>query len=280
MKNLKRIQWIAPTVLLAFANVGCAQSDDIAEQVEALLPEMITITGGTFKMGDMAEEGDANELPVHEVSVGDFKIANIEVTYDLMDFFLTSTGREPHKKDEEFGREGYPATYVSYVLANELIDWLNEQTGRSFRLPTEAEWEYAARAGTETAFPWGNSMSRAYGNYGHPDCCARVDGTKGEGVVGEDKWAYTSPVASFVPNPWGLYDVAGNVWEWMSDCWNDRYEGAPTDGSSWDTGDCARAPMRGGSWTHYSRNVRAANRNENLRVNAVNGYGMRLAEDI
>lgn len=275
MEKLRTIQWVLVAAFVSIANTGCAQSNDLQESLEALLPEMILIQGGTFRMGDMAEEGDANELPVHQVTVGDFKIANIEVTYDLMDFFLASTGREPHKKDEEFGREGYPATYVSYQLANELIAWLNQQTGRSFRLPTEAEWEYAARAGTDTAFPWGDSMSRAYGNYGPNDCCV-----KGDGIFGEDKWQYTSPVASFIPNPWGLYDTAGNVWEWTADCWNDTYEGAPTDGSAWMTGDCDRGPLRGGSWTHYSRNVRAANRNDNFRDHAVNGYGMRLAEDI
>lgn len=243
--------------------------------LESVLPTMIDIKGGTYEMGDRIEEGDPNEWPVHEVSVGDFKLAETEVTFDLLDYWAAKTGRETPKNDEGWGRKGFPAIHISYNTAQELIAWLNQETGRKFRLPTEAEWEYAARAGSTDAFLSGVFMSRDYGNYGPADCCAKGY----DGVYGADKWPFTAPVASFKPNKWGLYDTAGNVWEWMQDCYSENYNGAPTDGSAWNDGDCMRAPMRGGSWTHYSRNVRSANRNENLRTNAVNGYGVRLAED-
>lgn len=278
MQSLKRAYCAVVAGLLLTAITSCAQLPEPAPQAEPtladLLPDMIQITGGSFKMGDMHEEGDPNEYPVHEASVRDFKLAATEVTYDLYDFYAAATGLPEPKIDEGFGRSGYPATYVSYNDAKTFIAWLNAETGRSFRLPTETEWEYAARAGTDTVYPWGMAMSREFGNYGPNDCCI-----KGDGVFGRDQWQYTAPVASFEPNQWGLYDTAGNVWEWMEDCYNETYANAPADGSAWNTGDCTRAPMRGGSWTHYSRNVRAANRNDNLRENAVNGYGMRLAED-
>lgn len=244
--------------------------------LDSVLPKMITIEGGSYEMGDRIEEGDPNEWPVHAVTVGNFKLAETEVTFDLLDYWAAKTGRDIPKNDEGWGRKGFPAIHVSYHTAKELISWLNSETGRKFRLPTEAEWEYAARAGSTDAFLSGVFMSREYGNYGPADCCAKGY----DGVSGADKWPFTAPVASFKPNAWGLYDTAGNVWEWMEDCYSENYHGAPTDGSAWNTGNCERAPMRGGSWTHYSRNVRTANRNENLRVNAVNGYGVRLAEDV
>lgn len=274
MKNLRKTQWTAVLAFLAFANVSCAQSDNLSEQIDALLPEMITVTGGSFRMGDMAEEGDPNELPIHEVTVADFQIAATEVTFALFELFAESTGH-PMPDDEGWGRGQMPVINVSWNDAMALIAWLQEETGRSFRLPTEAEWEYAARAGTSTPYANGDTITRDYGNYGPADCCAR-----GIGQGGRDQWDYTAPIASFEPNQLGLYDTVGNVWEWMQDCWNETYEGAPTDGSAWETGDCTRSPLRGGSWKHYSRNVRPANRNENLRENSGDGYGIRLAEDI
>ncbi len=260
--------------LLLTAVSACSQSDARQERLQELMPAMVHIEGGTFSMGDMVEEGDANELPVHEVSVQTFAIASHEVTFDLYDFFAESTGRDL-PGDEGWGRETRPVTNVSWHDGNALAAWLSERTGRSFRLPTEAEWEYMGRAGTDAPYPWGSNISREYANYGPNDCCG-----KGTGIFGRDEWEYTAPVGSFEPSPWGLYDTAGNVWEWVSDCWNDSYEGAPTNGNSWDEGDCARSPLRGGSWTHYSRNIRAANRNDNDRTSAGNGYGIRLAEDI
>jgi formylglycine-generating enzyme required for sulfatase activity len=236
--------------------------------------EMIVIAGGTFKMGDLMEEGDANELPVHEVTVGDFAIGKYPVTFDQFDRFAVATGRDK-PTDEGWGRGDRPVINISWNDATAMAEWLSEQSGRSFRLPTESQWEFAARAGSSEAYGWGNTITREYANYGPADCCA-----KGIGQSGRDVWDYTSPVGSFEPNPWGLYDMAGNVWEFTADCWNDSYEGAPTDDSAWTTGDCTRSPLRGGSWTHYSRNLRSANRNESVRTRSTYGYGFRLVEEI
>ena len=121
----------------------------------------------------------------------------------------------------------------------EYAQWLAEQTGRPCRLPSEAEWEYAARAGTTTPFWWGESITTDRANY-HGNY-TYVDGAKG------DYREKTLPVDAFEPNPWRLYQVHGNVWEWAQDCWNDSYDGAPGDGSAWETGDCGRRLLRGGS---------------------------------
>lgn len=274
MKTSQTIRMTAICTLAMLANVGCAQSNDLEAQINSLLPSMISLEAGSFIMGDSWQEGDSNELPTREVQVPAFAIASHEVTFDLYDLFATSTGRAL-PNDEGWGRGNHPVINVTWVDATALAEWLSEQTGRSFRLPSEAEWEYAARAGTTTPFANGTNINREYGNYGPSDCCAR-----GPGQSGRDIWDYTAPVGSFEPNQWGLHDTVGNVWEWTADCWNESYDGAPSDGSPWLEGDCARAPLKGGSWSHYSRNIRPANRNENLRENTGNGYGIRLAEDI
>ena len=268
-ENLKI--WVMFLLATSFG-VAFAQQDPDVSTLDELIPEMIQINSGTFKMGDMAGEGDANELPVHEVSVHAFSIAKYEVTFDLFDLFANATGRDL-PGDEGWGRGNRPVTNVSWHDGVALASWLSEQTGREFRLPTEAEWEFAARAGTDTPFSNGDTVTREYGNYGPNDCCG-----KGPGKVGRDQWDYTSPVGAFEANPWGLHDTVGNVWEWTADCYNEDYQGAPTDGSAWLTGDCERSPLRGGSWTHYSRNLRPANRNDNAKSSFGNGYGIRLAE--
>jgi formylglycine-generating enzyme required for sulfatase activity len=277
MRNSRIIVTALFSVVLLSANVACAQQPTKAvdqQRLQALLPQMVKIPAGSFKMGDSGGEGDANELPVHTVNVKPFAMAATEVTFDLYDLFSEATGREK-KKDQGWGRGNHPVVNVRWADANDFTVWLSKQTGRSFRLPTEAEWEYAANAGANTIFSWGNSMSREYGNYGPHDCCE-----KGTGKSGRDQWDYTAPVASFKPNAWGLYDTAGNAWEWVADCLNETYVGAPTDGSAWMTGDCQSGVLRGGSYTHYSRNVRTANRNTHKRDYSADGYSFRIAEDI
>lgn len=272
MKKVLSMSLLTIAVTLGQSFVFAASANPAAK-INELLPEMISVESGTFKMGDIAGEGDANELPIHEVSVKSFSLAKYEVTMALFDLFSETTGY-PKEDDLGWGRGQQPAANVTRLDALALIEWINKETGRKFRLPTEAEWEYAARAGTDTAFPWGDTITRDQANYGPTDCCA-----KGVGAFGNDKWENSSPVGSFIPNPWGFHDIIGNVWEWTADCWNDSFEGAPTDGSAWMEGDCARGPLRGGSLGHYSRNMRSANRNDNLNEKAGKAYGMRLAED-
>ena len=140
--------------------------------------------------------------------------------------------------------DSHPVVCVNWDDAKAYAKWLSGKTGKDYRLLSEAEWEYACRAGTSTPFWWGSSISTEQANY---------DGnyTFGGGRKGEYRQR-TVPVKSFEPNPWGLYQVHGNVGEWCEDCWNESYNGAPSDGSAWTAGDCAFRLLRGGSWDHRS----------------------------
>lgn len=141
---------------------------------------------------------------------------------------------------------------VSWEDAKAFVEWLSRKTGKQYRLPSEAEREYAARAGTTTAFWWGSAISTSQANYDASQ--ARPESSGGE-------WRKTTvPARSFWANPWGLYNVHGNIWEWVEDCWNDNYQGAPTDGSAWTAGDCGSRVLRGGSWVDAPGLLRAAAR--------------------
>jgi formylglycine-generating enzyme required for sulfatase activity len=167
--------------------------------------------------------------------------------------------------DEGWGRGRRPVIYVSWQDAVEYAKWLSAQTGRRYRLPTEAEWECAARGGKETVYWWGNDWVK-----GSANC-----------IGCGSKWdKRTAPVGSFQPNPFGLYDTAGNVWEWVEDCWHDNYSGAPTDGSAWISGgNCARRVIRGGSWNNPSKDLRSSNRSSYYLDNRNFNIGFRLARD-
>ena len=142
---------------------------------------------------------------------------------------------------------------VSWNDATEYVAWLSSQTGAEYRLPSEAEWEYAARAGSATKYSWGNEIGGNRANCGGDNC--------------GDQWAYTAPVGSFAPNAFGLHDMHGNVIEWVEDCLNASYAGAPVDGSAWLSGNCAVRVLRGGSWSGYPRSLRAA-----IRYWLISGY--------
>ena len=158
---------------------------------------------------------------------------------------------------------------VSSDDAEEYTKWLSEQTGKRYRLPTEAEWEYAARGGNETAYWWGKNFVKGMAN------------CKGCGSRWDDK--QTAPVGSFKPNPFGLYDTAGNVWEWAEDCWHYTFNGAPMDGAAWKetgSGDCARHVLRGGSWSHPPEDLRSFVRTAIFADVRAIIFGFRLAQDL
>ena len=161
---------------------------------------------------------------------------------------------------------------MSWDDAKAYAKWLSGKTGKDYRLLSEAEWEYACRAGTSTPFWWGSSISTEQANY---------DGnyTFGGGRKGEYRQR-TVPVKSFEPNPWGLYQVHGNVWEWCEDCWNESYNGAPGDGSAWTTGDCALRLLRGGSWYHLSEVPPGGLSRGGTADDRLNSVGFRLARTI
>ncbi len=168
--------------------------------------------------------------------------------------------------DGRWGRGRRPVINVTWDDAQSYAAWLSEKAGRRYRLPTEAEWEYAARAGTAMPYWWGNEVGRSRAN------------CRGCGSEWDDK--ETAPVGSFAPNPFGVYDTAGNVWEWAQDCYHESYRGAPADGSAWlETvgGDCVRRVVRGGSWGDFPRGVRSAYRIWLWSVDAVGNLGFRLA---
>ena len=146
--------------------------------------------------------------------------------------------------DSGFGRGTKPVINVNWDDAQQYVAWFSKMTGQPYRLLTEAEWEYAARAGTTTAYSWGDEIGK--GNANCNGCGSKWDNRE------------TSPVGSFKPNAFGLYDMHGNVWQWVQDCYHDNYNGAPTDGSAWTSGDCSRRVLRGGAWGNFPRNLRAA----------------------
>jgi formylglycine-generating enzyme required for sulfatase activity len=170
--------------------------------------------------------------------------------------------------------DSHPVVCVSWNDAQAYIGWLNQTTGKTFRLLSESEREYVARAGTQTAFWWGDSITTAQANYG---------GT-GKSYNGSPKGEYrqaTVPVSSFAPNPFGLYNVHGNVWEWVEDCFHDTYGGAPADGSAWTTGCSNNARvLRGGSWNDNPAYLRSAIRSWGTPVSRDIDGGFRLARSL
>ena len=256
-------------------------------------PEMVVVPAGRFWMGDRSGDGYSEEKQVHEVTIADpLAVGVYEVTRGEFGRFVEATGYSTgnacytfesgeskkrsgrHWRDPGFTQtDRHPVVCVNWDDAQAYIRWLSRETGKSYRLLSEAEWEYVARAGTRRKYWWGNEPDHAHANYGKDECC--------EGkVAGKDRWEYTSPVGSFEANAFGLFDTAGNVLEWVEDCWNDNYNGAPGDGSAWTSGDCSERVVRGGSWGSSPRYLRSAS-----RVRFVTGvrnlsYGFRVARTL
>lgn len=244
--------------------IGSVFKDEIMPDVFG--PNMVVIPNGSFNMGDQNRQGDDNEYPNHKITIKKaFALSQHEVTFRDYDFFALSTGRTL-PEDNGWGRGDRPVINVSWNDANAYADWIRRETGLAYRLPTEAEWEYAARARTYSAYWWGNDIGM---NKAACDGCgSRFDGQQ------------TAPVGSFEANPFGLYDMNGNVYEWVSDCYNENYENAPTDGSSWDVGQCTLRVMRGGSWYDIPRLIRSASRYRHPADASRNTWGFRLALDL
>ena len=217
-------------------------------------PAMVVIPGGEFVMGSPPEEllRATNEGPQHRVRVPRFALARTEVTFDQYRHCVQAGACNYLPQDEGWGQGDRPVINVSMEDAGAYVRWLSDVSGRRYRLPSEAEWEYAARAGTATRFHTGNCLTSLQANFD-----ARLP--SGDCPAGA-QLGQTIPVASFAPNPFGLFDMLGNVQEWTLDCWNADYDGAPTDGSAWIEGDCSRAVLRGGSWRNSEGKLRSASR--------------------
>lgn len=245
-------------------------------------PEMVIVPRGSFTMGASPGEAEREKVPAyfqghsvpqHAVTIRyAFAVSKFDVTRDEYAAFVAAThrpdpdscyitvasGREEDVKGANWHSPGFPQTgkdpvvCVNWDDAKVYAAWLSAKTGHSYRLPTEAEWEYAARAGTTTARYAESSPAGLCRFVNHADLDYSAKNPHDSDVNREchDGFPFTSPVGSFSPNSFGLYDMLGNVWQWTQDCWNDDYKGAPSDGSSWESGNCNRRVVRGGAYSN------------------------------
>jgi formylglycine-generating enzyme required for sulfatase activity len=213
-------------------------------------PVMIVVPAGEFMMGSPeTEKGrSATESPQHRVAIArPFAVSKFEVTFAEWDACVSVGGCPQEDRADDplgWGRGTRPVIYVNWRDARTYLAWLSRMTGKAYRLLTESEWEYAARAGTTSPYSWGDEIGRNNAN------CMGCG----------SQYRQTAPVGSFKRNAFDLFDMHGNVWEWVEDCYHINYEGAPTDGSPWTTGDCRRHSVRGGAWNVTPQFVRTASR--------------------
>jgi formylglycine-generating enzyme required for sulfatase activity len=227
----------------------------------------VIIPAGTFRMGDINRDGDESERPVHSVRINrPFAMDRYEVTFEEYDKFVAATGQEL-PDDLGWGRGQRPVIKVSWNDAVEYAKWLSAQTGKGYRLPSEAEWEYVARSGGKEERWAGTSREQELGKY------AWYQANSG---------GKTQPVGGKDPNGLGLYDMSGNVWEWVQDKWHENYEGgAPTDGRAWsEVGGRGQRVYRGGSWGTSPEHLRASYRDADSPGSLCNYIGFRLARDM
>jgi len=228
-------------------------------------PMMIALPAGKFRMGNTSGLISADETPRHAVNVSAFAMSVYEVTYAEYDRFAAATGRsKPNSAGAD--RKTHPVNNVSWDDALAYTRWLSKQTGKKYRLPSEAEWEYAARAGTRTSFWWGTTKGQ--GNAHCFDCGTELNTNK------------AARVGSYKPNAFGLYDTAGNLYEWVHDCYHKNYQGAPNDGSVWEGGDCSVRVVRGGAFRSPATSMRVENREVFPSGKGQYNVGIRVALDL
>jgi formylglycine-generating enzyme required for sulfatase activity len=227
------------------------------------IPEMVTIPAGQFQMGDLSGKGDIDEKPVQTITLKRFAMSRYEITFDEYDYFAEITGRTK-PNDNGWGRGRRPVINVSWEDINAYIKWLNQLTGQTYRLPTEAEWEYAARAGTKTDYGWGEQIGLNQANC--DGCQSQWDNKR------------TAPVGSFAPNRFGLYDIVGNVWEWTCSKYEEKYSGQEQQCNLQNPADLG--VIRGGSWLSYIKNVRVTNRGKSELSYRQNYIGFRLVQEL
>ncbi|MEZ5471360.1 MAG: SUMF1/EgtB/PvdO family nonheme iron enzyme [Marinicella sp.] len=225
-------------------------------------PEMVVIPAGSFRMGSNKK---TDEQPIHTVNIKQFAMSTTEVTFAQWDACYNAGGCSRKPNDHGWGRGNRPVIMVSWNDAKEYSKWLSNKTGKSYRLPSESEWEYAALAGSSSKYSWGDSISCSQAKYGW-----RGDHCPGKG---------TSPVKSYAKNAFGLYDMHGNVWEWVEDRWHDNYLGAPADGSARTSSSDSKRVLRGGSWDFNPSYLRSATRSRLDPTSRGYDYGFRLSQN-
>jgi formylglycine-generating enzyme required for sulfatase activity len=270
---------------------------------------MMSIPGGRFVMGAAPGEEEREQLaepfrhrsqPQHETTVRSFAAGKYEITRGQYRVFAEATNRGSDGcfvwtgndfaidntkswRNTGFSQDdAHPAVCVSWEDANAYARWLSLTTGKNYRLLSEAEWEYAARAGAMTARYWGNDSdgSCEYANGADRSAQAQIPDAIGSYVADcHDRYAFTAPVGSYLANGFGLHDMLGNVGEWTQDCWNGDYKGAPADGSAWTSGECFMRAVRGGSWDDTPVGVRSAYRVGSPIVIRLYSRGFRVGRD-
>jgi formylglycine-generating enzyme required for sulfatase activity len=239
-------------------------------------PEMVVVASGELMLGSpLSEPGrSSNEGPQHRVVIASpFAVGRYETTFDEWDACVDDGACQRIPNDRGWGKGRHPVIDVSWDDVKPYLAWLSNKSGHTYRLLTEAEWEYAARAGTMTPFSRGETISSQDANF---------DGgyTYGNGLQGEYR-KRTMEVGMFQPNAFGLYDMHGNVWEWVVDCWHKDYVGAPQNAFGWNDKCSERTRvLRGGSWADTARTLRSAHRNRNAPDHRNVSIGFRVARSL
>ena len=238
-------------------------------------PEMMVIPAGRFLMGCVSGSDCDDEKPVHEVVIArPFAMSKYEVTFADYDRFTSPN----QVKDAGWGRGLRPIINISWEEATQYAAWLSAETGKRYRLPTEAEWEYAVRAGSTTKYHFGDNEAQLCQHGNHAD--TSTDYEWRNTACSDDVGERTAEVGRYRPNAFGLYDMEGNVYEWVQDCWNNSYVGAPTDGRAWTSGDCGLRVVRGGAWGYGPSLLRSASRHALPRWGSDSYLGFRLIQDL
>ena len=238
-------------------------------------PQMVVVPAGEFLMGSPETERNRgkDEGPQRKIIISKpFAVGKFEITFAEWDACQADGGCPAQPLDEGWGRGRHPVINVTWVDAGQYAAWLSSKTGKSYRLLSEAEWEYAARAGTVTPFSFGETI-----NYGQSNYDANFVYNGGHGGIYRQK---TMDAGSFKANAFGLNDMHGNVWEWVGDCYKDTYKDAPTDGSPVIAPDCKLHVLRGGSWNYHPKALRSAYRYATPPDIRLNNAGFRIARDL
>ena len=259
----------------ATAAPGAHRAGDVFKDCDEC-PEMVVVPEGSFMMGSPAGEAHRadDEGPQHRVTIARaFAVGVCEITFEEWEECVEGGGCGGYlPNDWGTGEAPRPVVSVSWNDARRYAQWLSNKTGARYRLPSESEWEYAARGGTAGPFHTGSTISTSQANYNGE--YAYGSGRKGLYRKG------TVRVMSFPANGFGLFDVHGNVWEWVGDCWNADYAGAPADGGAWESGHCDRRVLRGGSWVNAPWLLRSAARNRNAADARYYDFGFRVVREL
>ncbi len=261
---------IATVTALVSAHVGAATPGETLRDCPNC-PELVVVPAGSFKMGDPTPPPpnmlNVDEKAVRTVTIAKpFAIGKYEITFAEWDACVAEGGCTYKPDDKGWGRGKQPVVNISFREVQPFLNWLSKKTGKTYRLPTEAEWEYAARAGTASAYPWGEEIGQ------NNAACAKC------GSQWDDK--QPAPVGSFKPNAYGVHDMAGNVTEWVADCYVYSYVGVPKDGSAFENKNCQEHAARGGSWHDPPKLLASFSRQWFYALNGFGFNGLRVARSL